>query len=274
MKIKYTKQSSDANTIKYVQETSDDHFIETTFVSRKEKYIICISTQIGCNLGCRFCYNGLLHNFIRNLTDKEIITQVENVYLHEKLDHNKSLLISAMGIGEPLLNCDNLITAFKYLNSAYVNSKFAIATTGVNLNGIMQIGKALKELRSVKLTISLHCAIQSKRQKLMPSCLDTLQLIKTVDIYEKLFNRSVEWNVVLLKEFNDFKSDAIALCDLLGADKYVKINRYNPVDLCTYEASNNITEFMNILKEHNLQAEYYETNGSDINAACGQLICG
>ena len=108
--------SKDNVSRKYVQSTIDNYRLETLYVDYKNKHIICFSTQIGCSLGCKFCYNGLKHNFKRNLTKEEICNQIENVIIKEKLKNNKPILFSAMGIGEPLLNYDNLISALHYLD--------------------------------------------------------------------------------------------------------------------------------------------------------------
>lgn len=100
IKIEDIKYSTDGITRKYVQRTHDNLKIETTHVNYINKHIICFSTQIGCNLGCKFCYNGIKHNFKRNLTAEEIYTQIENIIKKEKLNGDKPILFSAMGIGD------------------------------------------------------------------------------------------------------------------------------------------------------------------------------
>lgn len=256
---------------KYVQKTKDNYRIETTYVDYRNKHIICFSTQIGCNLKCQFCYNGLKHNFRRNLTEQEIITQIENVMEKENVN-NKPILFSAMGIGEPLLNYDNLIKSFCYLNSKYPNNKFALATTGVNLKNILNLVEDLKDINSFKLTISLHSANQDKRNSIMPIENSIDSLVKTVKQYERESKREVEWNYVLFAEINDSKEDAEKLFKLLGKDEYIKINRFNKVDISELKESNQTEMFISELKKYGMQVEYYETNGSDINGACGQMI--
>ena len=166
VKIRDIAYSKDTISRKYVQTTADDYRIETLYVDYKNKYIICFSTQVGCNLRCKFCYNGIRHNFKRNLTSKEICNQIENVMNEEKPNKDKPILFSAMGIGEPLLNYDNLIKAFHILNKKYPNNKFALATTGVNLKNILNLAKDLKDINKFKLTISLHSADEEKRKYL------------------------------------------------------------------------------------------------------------
>ena len=113
IRISNVKYSKDKVSRKYVQTTYDNFRIETLYVDYKNKHIICFSTQIGCNLKCKFCYNGLKHNFKRNLTSEEICNQIENVIKEENINNDKPILFSAMGIGEPLLNYDNLIKDFE-----------------------------------------------------------------------------------------------------------------------------------------------------------------
>jgi len=272
MQIENIEHSTDNVCRKYVQKTNDNYRIETSYVDYKNKHIICFSTQIGCNLGCKFCYNGIKHNFKRNLTCEEICEQIENVIKEEKPNINKPILFSAMGIGEPLLNYDNLIKAFHYLNNKYPESKFALATTGINLDNILKLSDDLKHIEKFKLTISLHSADENKRAFLVPVNKNINDLIKTVKTYENISGKEVEWNYVLFDNVNDSIEDAKQLCTLLGQDQYIKINKFNKVDISELTESNNIENFMSELKRNNMQVEYYETNGADINGACGQMI--
>lgn len=272
MKVSNIFYSKDKISKKYVQTTDDFLKIETSFIDHKNKYIICFSTQIGCNLGCKFCYNGIKHNFKRNLTDKEICEQIENFIEREQPSNDKPLLFSAMGIGEPLLNYNNLIKSFLYLNEKYPKSKFALATTGVDLNNILKLADDLKKLEKFKLTISLHCADQDKRRNLMPISKDLISLVKTVNKYQQISKRDVEWNYVLFNGVNDSQSDAKKLYELLGNDAYIKINKFNKVEISGLSGSERIVSFIKKLESYGMKVEYYETNGDDINAACGQMI--
>lgn len=272
MKICNVYFSKDKVSKKYIQNTIDNFRIETSYVNHKNKYIICFSTQIGCNLGCKFCYNGIKHNFKRNLTTVEICEQIENVIKHEKPNNEKPLLFSAMGIGEPLLNYDNLIDAFYYLNQKYPGSKFALATTGISLKNILRLASDLKDIKCFKLTISLHSANAYKRSYLIPSSKNLVSLVKTVNEYQQISGRNVEWNYVLFNNINDSKTDAKELFKLLGKDAYIKINKFNKVEISNLIESQNVDSFILELKKYGMDVEYYETNGSDIKAACGQLI--
>ena len=272
VKIRDIAYSKDTISRKYVQTTADDYRIETLYVDYKNKYIICFSTQVGCNLRCKFCYNGIRHNFKRNLTSKEICNQIENVMNEEKPNKDKPILFSAMGIGEPLLNYDNLIKAFHILNKKYPNNKFALATTGVNLKNILNLAKDLKDINKFKLTISLHSADEEKRKYLMPISNDLISLVKTVKKYKAISGREVEWNYVLFNNINDSIEDAKKLFELLGKDEYIKINKFNNVKISELSESKNKDIFISTLESLGMQVEYYETNGVDIDGACGQMI--
>lgn len=272
MKINNILCSKDEVAKKYVQITSDNSRIETSYVNYKNKHIICFSTQIGCNLGCKFCYNGIKHNFKRNLSTKEICEQIENVIQVEHPSNDKPILFSAMGIGEPLLNYDNLINSFRYLNEKYHNSKFALATTGIDLDNILKLAEDLKEINNFKLTISLHSADENKRRKLIPISKDLASLVETVNKYQQLSKRDVEWNYVLMKDVNDSDDDAKKLYELLGKNAYVKLNKYNKVEISELTKSDKVDSFILELKKYGMKVEYYETNGEDVDAACGQMI--
>ena len=272
MKIKEIVQSKDQVSRKYIQETNDNHRIETMYVDQSNKNIICFSTQVGCNMGCKFCYNGLKNNFIRNLTFEEICNQIENVLYSENIKNNKPILFSAMGIGEPLLNYDNLILSFHYLNNKYTNSRFALATCGVNMKCILRLVDDLKDVDNFKLTISLHSANQNKRKSIMPMSTNLNSLVETVKTYKEISGKKVEWNYVLFADINDSKNDARELFELLGKDEYIKINRFNKVEISSLAGSKKVDGFISELKKYNMQVEYYETNGEDINGACSQMI--
>lgn len=272
MKISDIAYSKDGISRKYIQNTKDNFRIETAYVDYKNKYIICFSTQVGCNLGCKFCYNGIKHNFKRNLKFEEICEQIENVIQNEHPNNDKPILFSAMGIGEPLLNYNNLIGAFYYLNKKYPNSKFALATTGIDLNNILKLSEDLKDINNFKLTISLHSAIQDKRNRLMPVSKNLTSLVETVNKYKQISGREVEWNYVLFNNINDSIEDAKSLFELLGKDAYIKINKFNRVKISDLTESRNVDLFITELKKYGMQVEYYETKGADIDSACGQMI--
>lgn len=272
IKIEQILHSKDGKTKKYIQKTNDNSRVETSYVEFKNKYMICFSTQVGCNLGCKFCYNGLKHNFKRNLSAEEMYIQIENVILGEKIINDKPILFSAMGIGEPLLNYENLVSVFIKLNNNYPKNKFALATTGISLKNILRLSEDLKEIESFKLTISLHSAEEKIRNNIMPIFTNLKDLVNTVEIYQEKSGRQVEWNYVLFDGINDSLRDSKKLFELLGKNAYIKINKFNNVKESNLKESKNVNIFINELKKYGMQVEYYETKGDDILGACGQLV--
>ena len=192
--------------------------------------------------------------------------------MEEKPNNDKPILFSAMGIGEPLLNYDNLVKSFHILNKKYPSNKFALATTGVNLENILKLVEDLKDIDKFKLTISLHSAKQEKRNFLMPISNNLISLIETVKKYKEISGREVEWNYVLFNNVNDSVDDAKKLFELLGKDEFIKINKYNEVEISELSGSVNKDAFISTLENLGMQVEYYETNAADIDGACGQMI--
>ena len=155
MQIVNKSISNDNKTIKFLQKTKDNIITETAFIEQEHRFIICFSSQLGCKIGCKICYNGIYPNFHRNLTKEEIVTQCQNVISALDLKNkNKYILFSCMGIGEPLLNYDNVINAIKDLNNIYADSRFALATTGIKPEFIEKIAIDLENLSYFKLTVS------------------------------------------------------------------------------------------------------------------------
>lgn len=289
MKIIEALKSSDSTTTKFIQMTLDGTTrVETTYVDYCNKHIICFATQVGCNYGCTFCANGLAHNFRRNLECGEIFAQCQTVIdyikLGNKYDLPKPFLFSAMGCGDPLANPENLEKAFYILHKIYPDSKFALATTGKCLDNFFPLMDAIDRMElNFKLTVSLHSAIGDVRKRLLPICEgddDLNALMDTLKNYQRpqgKMPRHVEYNVVLFQGINDSKDDAKAIYKLLESRDLldistIKINKYNPVPRATLKPSDKVNEFVGFLKDLGAPVEVYETNGSDVGAACGQLV--
>ncbi len=276
MKIVEVKHSEDGLTTKFTQRTSDNHQIETAYVDYSNKHIICYSTQVGCNYRCIMCYNGRQHNFSRNLYSSEIIAQVNNVIHHMYLGQNKPILFTAMGIGEPLANYDAFIDAIHSLNEQHPDSKFAVSTCGAYPNRIIDLIRDTADL-NFKLTVSLHAALSVIREQMMPCTAPIEYLMEHVNQYQRALNREVEYNVTLIEGLNDRAVDAKAIHSLIkhrGIPEMttIKVNRFNPIPGCSLQGSTKVDKFVKLLSDLGTKVEYYETNGSDIGAACGQMI--
>lgn len=273
LKIIDKLQSNDKMAIKYIQSTSDNYLIETTYVNYYNKHIICFSSQIGCVVGCKICYSGIASKFYRNLTVEEMCEECINIIEDLNLK-NKPILFSCMGVGEPLLNYDNVISTFKCLYEKFPDDKYALATTGIKPNLILKLASDLKEIKNFKLTLSLHATSDDVRKMIIPNSIAIDQLINAGKQYKKISEKKIEWNYVLLNNINDKKEDALRLIELLGKDEYVKLNQYNYVSTSKFSKSSdeNIKNFIEEL-EGNINYEYYETNGVDVMGACGQMVC-
>lgn len=155
----------------------------------------------------------------------------------------------------------------------FPESKYALTTTGIRPDLILNLAKDLKELK-FKLTLSLHASNQETRNKIIPKSISLEELIKVGKQYEDLSAKKLAWNYVMLYNLNDSKDDALELIRILGKDESLKINEYNDFHISKFSKSNeeNIKRFVEVL-EGNIAYEYYKTNGSDVRGACGQMIC-
>lgn len=267
-------KSTDGISIKYVQKTFDGYAIETEHVNRPEKHIICYSTQIGCNNGCMFCYSGLQHDLRRDLLDQEIVNQCVNVY--RKIgDTTKPVLFSAMGIGDPLNNFRHYVRSLITLSHMFPDAKFAAATCGVPLCNITSLTKFVREI-NFKLTASLHSANPDTKRRIMPYSPLPSFLIDTCKGFQQASGKEVEYNITLMNGINDSDAEAYMLIDLLSSHSilntaHIKINKFNHVNGCNMLASSRVQDYIDILRTAGVDVEYYETNGSDINGACGQM---
>jgi len=277
MRITHVSKSQDGMATKFMQETADRHTIETLYVDYPNKHIICYSIQIGCNCGCKFCYTGLNHKLVRNLGMREIVEQCETVMMEMNIDRkpSKPILFSAMGVGEPLANYENYLGSLFWLHLKYPGSKFALATCGISIASIMDLGVdcKIKEI-DLKLTASLHFANRERHELMMPNAIDPSALIFACKQFAAESGKPVEYNITLIDGVNDSELDAysvVSLFDKLGVKPYIKINRFNKIPGEDLEPSKHVEEFIKILRVADFDVEYYETNGADIGGACGQM---
>lgn len=270
------KVSSDKKkeTIKFLFKLYDDNFIETVIMQFNYGYSICISTQVGCNMGCKFCASGT-NKKIRNLEPFEIVLQYLCAwqYLNETKKINISNIV-VMGIGEPFENYDNLITALKIFINPFGlqigQRHITVSTCGL----VQKIIKFAKDMPQINLAISLHATNNNLRNSLMPinKAYNIDALIEACKKYLKMTNRRLTFEYILLKNINDSKKDALALVKLLKPLLcYVNLIPYNETNLCNYSRSDKINDFFNILNKNGLLATIRLERGIKIDAACGQL---
>ncbi len=262
-------------TIKYLFELDDKQSVEAVLMHYKHGKSVCISTQVGCNLGCYFCASGQLKK-VRDLTSAEMVAQV--LYIQQQLDKNEERIsnIVIMGIGEPFDNYDNVLSFIKIINHPH---SLAIGARHISVStcGLVDgIEKFAQESLQVNLAISLHSAIDDKRSSIMPVNLkySLKELKKALKYYYLLTNRRITLEYIILKGINDSDEDALALKHFLnGLHAYVNLIPYNSVDNLKYQkiTRNDCFEFYQKLKKLKINATIRQDFGSDIDAACGQL---
>ena len=266
------KQESKDGTIKYLFDVLDGNAIETVLMSYHHGYSICVSSQIGCKMGCKFCASTGI-NFIRNLSSGEIVEQILAV------EQDTGVRISNvvfMGIGEPLDNYDNVINAIHILNNQKGLSigarHISISTSGL----VPKIYKLAEENIPCTLSISLHATTNEKRSSMMPvnDAYPIEELIKACKDYIKKTNRRISFEYALAKDNNDNKEDAKELVHLLkGMLCHVNLIPINKIENGSFTKSSNenIMKFRDYLNDHGIVATIRRELGSDIDAACGQL---
>lgn len=266
------KQESKDGTIKYLFDVLDGNAIETVLMSYHHGYSICVSSQIGCKMGCKFCASTGI-NFIRNLTAGEIVEQI--VAVEQDIGEEISNIVF-MGIGEPLDNYDNVIKAIKIMNNPkglnIGGRHISISTCGL----VPKIYDLANEKLQCTLSISLHATNNEKRSAMMPinNRYPIEELIKACKDYIRVTNKRISFEYALAKDNNDNLDDAKELVKLLkGMICHVNLIPINKIENGVFSKSTNenIIKFRDYLNEHGIVATIRRELGSDIDAACGQL---
>lgn len=275
MRIVGRVPSPDGITTKYLQAISNEITVETTYINRREKHILCFSSQAGCIVGCTFCASGIINRFKQSLSGDELFSQCLNVVAEmDFIAHPKPLLFSCMGEGEPFLNfdaCADVLHRLSHLELP-VPIRLAISTSGIKPELIRRLGQMGFKV-PLKLQVSLHGPTNEIRHQLVPISQPLSEIIAAVREYSETCHRPVDWNYVLCDGINDKPEHAHLLASLLGSGWHVKFNRLNPIAGAPIKPASieKIKEFQRILEEKGITTEYYETDGADISAACGQL---
>ncbi|GAB4435963.1 MAG: 23S rRNA (adenine(2503)-C(2))-methyltransferase RlmN [bacterium] len=264
-------QKSIDGTQKFLFKTAGDDLIESVLIPDENRYTLCVSSQIGCAMDCKFCNTGD-RGFERNLETWEILEQLLQVIEKTNIKPNN---IVFMGMGEPLANYDNVVRAIRIMQDSagfnYSPRKITLSTSGV-ADKIIKLGTDVV----VKLAVSLNATTDEVRNKIMPVNkkypIDVL--LKALKRYPLPKNSEITIEYVLIDGVNDSLEDAMRLCDILKGIK-TKINlilfnswgekRFKP------PAMNKVLAFQQILWDCNMRVLIRESKGSDILAACGQL---
>ena len=266
------KQESKDGTKKYLFDILDDNAIETVLMEYKHGYSLCVSSQVGCKMGCKFCASTGIA-FIRNLSSGEIVEQVLAV---ERDTGIKISNIVFMGIGEPFDNFDNVINAIRIINNP---KGLNIGARHISVSTCGQVGK-IYEIADMDLqctlSISLHATNDEKRSSMMPinNKYNISELMKACRYYIEKTNKRISFEYALAKDNNDNIDDARELVNLLkGMICHVNLIPINKIENGKYSTSTNenIMKFRDYLNEHGIVATIRRELGSDIDAACGQL---
>ena len=266
------KQESSDGTKKYLFDVLDGNAIETVLMQYKHGYSICVSSQIGCKMGCKFCASTGIA-FIRSLTSGEIVEQILSVGRDTGI---KISNVVFMGIGEPLDNFDNVIKAIKIINNQKglnIGARhISISTSGL----VPKIYEIADMDLQCTLSISLHATTNEKRSKMMPinNKYSIEELIKACKYYIEKTNKRISFEYALAKDNNDNLDDAKALVKLLkGMLCHVNLIPINKIENGEFDTSTNenVMKFRDYLNNCGIVATIRRELGDDIEAACGQL---
>ena len=271
----YIKQVASDQTIKLLLEMKDGEKVETVLMRYNYGNVACVSSQVGCNMGCSFCASGLLKRQ-RNLEVSEMVGEI--LVLNDLLEETNQRVthVVVMGTGEPFDNYDNVIDFVRIINDqkafAIGARHITVSTCGIP-DKIIQYGQ---EGLQVNLAISLHAPNNELRNKLMKvnKAYPLEVLIPAVKKYIELADRRVTYEYIMLKGVNDSLEHAKELVELIKPTyAYVNLIPYNQVNENGYKRADNekVKAFMDYLMKHGVTTTIRKEFGSDIDAACGQL---
>ena len=263
-------------TIKLLLSAKDGEKIETVGIPTSSRLTVCLSSQIGCAMGCRFCATGQ-GGFERSLEVNEIVDQVLSI--REVFDRRPSHIVF-MGMGEPLLNLDAVLASISCLNNdlGIGQRRITVSTVGVP-NTLPQLAElALTRLGRVQFTLafSLHAPTQELRESLIPTAKNYSlnNILDDCRHYLNITGRRVSFEYILLGNVNDKIEHAEQLADLVsGFQSHVNLIPYNPIEEEDYQPPNisQVRAFMSILEKRRIAVSLRSSRGLDQNAACGQL---
>lgn len=269
LKIKKRLVSGIDNTVKYLYGLRDGEAVETVLMEYKHANSLCISTQVGCRMGCRFCASAIA-GWVRNLTPSEMLSQI---YETERDSGKQIGSIVLMGIGEPLDNFDNVVKFLQILNSD--GDGMSLRHLSLSTCGVVDKIYKLAELRlGITLSVSLHAATDEKRSEIMPinKRFDLKQLMKACDDYFAATGRRISFEYSLIEGVNDTDVSADELIALLGGKNcHVNLIPINEVKERDFKKSRYVERFRSRLERAGINVTVRRTLGADISAACGQL---
>ncbi len=270
--ISIQKKQEDKLTKKYLFKLFDGNFIEAVLMEHDYGLSICVSSEVGCNMGCAFCESGRLKK-VRNLGAYEMVQQI--MLVEEDINKRISSVV-IMGIGEPLDNYDNVMNFIKIINDpkgiAIGARHITLSTCGI----VPKIKDLMNENLQINLALSLHAPNTQLRDKIMPinKAYKLPILMDTIKEYIDKTNRRVTIEYVMLKGINDNETQAVELAALLkGLNVYVNLIPYNETNHIEFKRTSKeqILKFYDVLKKYGINVTIRKEFGSNIDAACGQL---
>jgi 23S rRNA (adenine2503-C2)-methyltransferase len=267
--IHHRAVSSDG-AIKYLLQLQDGQIVEAVGIPSAKRLTVCVSSQVGCAMACTFCATGK-GGFTRHLQPYEIIDQVLTVQedFQERVSH-----VVFMGMGEPLANLHNVVTAVKCLNKDVGISQRSITVSTVGIPG--KIHELAQHELQVTLAVSLHAPNQKLRTSLVPTAENypIEDLLDECRDYVQITGRRLSIEYILLSQINDYNHHAIELASRLrGFQTHVNLIPYNPIDDADYDrpTPRDIKAFVDALEQRHIAVSVRYSKGLGANAACGQL---
>lgn len=270
--LKLVRRQTSKETNKYLFELDDGNLIESVLMRHDYGLSVCVSSQIGCNMGCSFCESGRLKK-VRDLLPGEIVRQI--LMIEEDVGMRISSVV-VMGIGEPFDNYDNIMDFIRIINSPFgvaIGARhITVSTSGL----VPMIKRYADEDLQTNLAISLHAPNDELRNKIMKvnKAYNISELIAAINEYIEKTNRRVTIEYVMLSMVNDSEENANELADLLrGMNVYVNLIPYNETSHIEYKKSPNdrVMKFYDTLKRRGINVTVRREFGGNIDAACGQL---
>jgi len=279
LKQRIVQESADG-TVKYLFELPDGMLIETVLMRQHYGLSVCVTTQVGCNIGCTFCASGLIKKQ-RDLNNGEIVAQIMLVqkYFDERGQDERVSHIVVMGIGEPFDNYNNVLNFIRTINDdkgmAIGARHITVSTSGL----AHKIREFANEGVQVNLAVSLHAPNNELRSSIMKinRAFPIEKLFAAIEYYIETTNRRVTFEYIMLNEVNDGVEQALELAELLKNIKklsYVNLIPYNPVsehDQYSRSPQERVMAFYDTLKKKGINCVVRQEHGTDIDAACGQL---
>lgn len=261
--------SSSDGTKKYLFPVKNTRFVEAAYIPDKERATLCVSSQVGCRMGCRFCMTAR-QGFQSNLTAGEIVNQVRSLPERENLTN-----IVYMGMGEPLDNYQNVMQSLDILTSDW---GFAMSPRRITVSTIGIVGAMTKFLENSEchLAISLHTPFDEERRTLMPvqNNHPIEEVLKVIRSYDLGRQRRVSFEYIMFKDLNDSTRHVNQLARILnGIRCRINLIRFHPIPDAPYETSDDktIEEFRDALNKKGIRTTLRASRGQDIEAACGLL---